>query len=267
MSLSNLLDKSNIKGFPVWNLEREEKQSNGELPLTIKVRLYKGTDLIREDVFDQQCLTIGSGNKADLVLTGRDIADIHANVYAENKQLFIFGPPTEQALTVNERAAKAAVLKPKDSVGIGSYRLTFKLEPQNGHATDNRRKFEKKNNGYNGNGNGNKNLKLDLKSRFKDLLSSKGASIDDKATPGSDYDDLTDLDLRVKLQVQSGDSGTVNQDDIPFRVVFKGQFKDGREPVKVVRQLKRRFKLQEVVVKELDILLLELEFFPIIFIQ
>ena len=253
MRLSNKIDKLNADWIPGLKAGRKKGSPNGSGPLVTRVYLYEGSDRIREYEFSQQCVSIGSSNKADLMITGTEIADTHAYVYVENEQLFIFGLPAGAGLIVNEQSAKAAILGPKDSVSIGAYTLKFKLEPQIEQSPGDdpvpvKKKKPapaKKKNGYNGNGNGKGGLKLDLKSVFQDLLPGKESAADEALTLQSDGKNKSEPELLDSIPDSSGDYGPENQDDIPFQVVFKGQFKDGREPVKVVRQLKRRYKLQE----------------------
>lgn len=245
MRLTNKIDKLNADWIPGLSAGRKKGSRSSSQPLLTRVYLYEGSDRIREYEFSQQCVSIGSSNKADLMITGTEIADTHAYVYVENEQLFIFGLPAGAGLIVNNQSAKAAILGPKDAVSIGAYTLKFKLEPQMDQSPGDDPVPAKKKNGQNGNGNGKGGLKLDLKSVFQDLLPGKGTAADDASTLQSDGKDHSEPELLKNTYDRSVDSGLENQDDIPFQVVFKGQFKDGREPVKVVRQLKRRYKLQE----------------------
>lgn len=251
MRLSSKIDKLKTDWIPGLSSGGRPINSNESLSAVTHVRLFDGGKCIREDQYDQQCVSIGSSTEADLVLKSNEIAGIHAYVYVENEQLFIFGLPSGNKLTVNNKAARAALLDPKDSVGIGPYKLKFEMRPIADDVPFEQPTVRKKKNGHKGNGNGNGNgngkgkLKLDLKSIFQDLLPQKNNAPRANAAARPEGKHIPDADPGQKTRAARGKNGSASQDDIPFQVVFKGQFKNGKKPLKVVRHLKKRFKLQE----------------------
>ena len=200
----------------------ERKESSGPLSHTMCVTMYKGKRCIGQDHFVRPCIAVGSSREADVVLKKGDIAAVHAYVYVEDEQLFIFGPPSQNAIRVNDRVVKAALLGPQDMVKIGPYRLTFELQPNDMPEPQAKKASSKKNNGRNGSGRNGQKFGLASISRN---LTSTGV-------------------VRSENPAARDHETGADQADIPFQIVFKGEFKNGQEPLKVVKRLKKKFNLQ-----------------------
>ena len=79
------------------------------------------------DCFDKHTISIGSSEKADLVLKGDGIADIHAVVHLKNDQTVIHSENPAGQIRVNNRNVNTAILGRFDYIDIGPYTIKIKL--------------------------------------------------------------------------------------------------------------------------------------------
>jgi hypothetical protein len=89
--------------------------------------IFKKDIHIGWDCFYKEKISIGSSEKADLVLKGNDISAIHAVVYLKNNQIVVMSQNREGKVLVNNQSAEMAILGKFDYLDIGPYTIKIKI--------------------------------------------------------------------------------------------------------------------------------------------
>jgi len=96
---------------------------------TIRVSLYEGGTLVREEVFTQKTIRIGRGGQNHLRLQGEGISNLHCMIEWKDSGEFLLSDLESATGTfVNGKKVSHATLNPGDEVKVGETTLVFDFE-------------------------------------------------------------------------------------------------------------------------------------------
>ncbi len=109
--------------------------------------IFKQDVHIGWDCFYKEKISIGSSEKADLVLKGNDISDIHAIVYLKNNQIVVISHNRDGKVLINNQPTETAILGKFDYLDIGPYTIKIKILESTHPNSDNQNMLKKRKNG------------------------------------------------------------------------------------------------------------------------
>jgi hypothetical protein len=110
---------------------RAEKKETAAGSFITQFFIFKEEVHLGWDCFNKEKISIGSSGKADLVLEGSEIFDIHAIVYLKGNQVVVSNQAKNGGVLVNNQAVETAILGRFDYLDIGPYTIKIKLLDSN----------------------------------------------------------------------------------------------------------------------------------------
>ena len=107
--------------------------------------IFKDEVFLGWDCFYKRKVSIGCGNKADVILHGDAISDIHAVVYIKGRQIIVSDRTKKGGVFVNNREVKTVILGRFDFIDIGSYTIKIKCKENKSRLSDNEKKEKEHN--------------------------------------------------------------------------------------------------------------------------
>jgi len=141
MSYQNTnLEKKRLETIPINTKE------SGAGCMISQFFIFKQDIHIGWDCFYKEKISIGSSEKADLVLKGNDISAIHAIVYLKNNQIVVKSQNREGKVLINNQPAEMAILGRFDYLDIGPYTIKIKLMLSTNSTSNNQIPLKKRKN-------------------------------------------------------------------------------------------------------------------------
>jgi hypothetical protein len=142
MSYQNTnLEKKRLETIPT------DTKESGDRCMISQFFIFKQDVHIGWDCFYKEKISIGSSEKADLVLKGNDISDIHAIVYLKNNQIVVISQNRDENVLINNQPTETAILGRFDYLDIGPYTIKIKLLESNHPVSDKQNILKKRKNG------------------------------------------------------------------------------------------------------------------------
>ena len=94
----------------------------------LEFSIFQGEDYLGRNCFNQEKVTVGTSEKADLVLNGRNISDIHAFFLLKGDHIFVSDENLGSGIIVNDKFVSECLLKPHDQINIGPFTLKIKIK-------------------------------------------------------------------------------------------------------------------------------------------
>ncbi|MBA4367261.1 MAG: hypothetical protein C0403_06440 [Desulfobacterium sp.] len=142
MSYQNTnLEKKRLETIPT------DTKESGVGSMISQFFIFKQEVHIGWDCFYKEKISIGSSEKADLVLKGNDISDIHAIVYLKNNQIVVISQNRDENVLINNQPTETAILGRFDYLDIGPYTIKIKLLESTNPVSDKQNILKKRKNG------------------------------------------------------------------------------------------------------------------------
>jgi hypothetical protein len=123
-----------------------KKDRNGSADTTVResVRsrfvaqfyIFKDEVFLGWDCFYKGKVSIGCGRKADVILDGDDISDIHAVVYFKGGKIIVSDRTKKGGVFVNNQEVKKVILGRFDYIDIGPYTIKIKCKENKSRLSD-----------------------------------------------------------------------------------------------------------------------------------
>ena len=111
---------------PAW--EDKKSGTHPEDGKALEFSIFEGKKFLRNDRFFKEKVIVGKSEEADLILSGRNVSDIHAFFYLNGDQISVSDGDLGSGVMVNGRFVSSRILSPSDSVIIGPFTLKVKLD-------------------------------------------------------------------------------------------------------------------------------------------
>ena len=94
----------------------------------LQLFIFQGKEYLGFDCFAKEKIIVGKCEKADLILNGHNVADIHAFFYIKGHHVLVSDGNLGSGVRVNGKFVSTYMLGPLDYVTIGKYNLKAKLK-------------------------------------------------------------------------------------------------------------------------------------------
>lgn len=94
--------------------------------------IYENLNLVADSRIEKEHISIGSSQKADVVLNHSAVADIHAFIHFEGAQAFLTNRYPENGMHLNGQSVHLAKLNNEDVIDVGPYAVKVKMGGMDG---------------------------------------------------------------------------------------------------------------------------------------